>query len=58
MFLAASAQGNVGLTIIAPDKWLAMASGPKTVLMLLMWAGRIEIFPVLTLIRALIPRKE
>ena len=58
MFLAASAQGNVGIATLAPDKWFAMGTGPKTVLMALMWAGRIEIFPVLTLIRALIPRRD
>ncbi len=58
VFLAASAQGNVGLTIVPAERWFAMADGPKLVLMFLMWAGRIEIFPVLTLLRAIMPRED
>ena len=47
LFEAASAQGNVGLStgLTAP----ALGGGAKAVLMGLMWAGRLEIFPVLLL---------
>jgi len=58
IFLAASAQGNVGITFVPVDRWFAMADGPKLVLMTLMWAGRIELFPVLTLLKAFMPRKD
>jgi trk system potassium uptake protein TrkH len=46
---AASAQGNVGLStgITGPE----LATPGKLVLMLLMWAGRLEILPVLVLLR-------
>lgn len=51
---AASAQGNVGLStgITGPE----LPVGGKLVLMGLMWAGRLEILPVLILIRELLYR--
>ncbi len=49
MFEVASAQGNVGLStgIVAPDSHVLT----KTILIFNMWIGRLEIIPVLMLIR-------
>jgi len=54
LFEAASALGSVGLStgVTSPDlPWLG-----KLVLILLMWLGRLEIIPVLVLLRALVRR--
>jgi trk system potassium uptake protein TrkH len=51
VFEAASAQGTVGLSsnLTAPD----MPVVAEVVFILQMWLGRLEIFPVLVLLRAL-----
>jgi len=54
LFEVASAQGNVGLStgIVGPDlPWAA-----KSAFMMLMWVGRLEIFPVMLLVVALVRR--
>jgi trk system potassium uptake protein TrkH len=55
LFEAASAQGNVGLSagLTGPD----LGRGAKGVLMALMWAGRLEIFPVLLLAAYVLGRR-
>ncbi len=51
VFLAASALGNVGLSVGA--NWFSFPLIGKAVLFVLMWLGRIEILPSLVLLRAL-----
>ncbi len=53
MFMIASAMGNVGLAIIPIP---AMGQGAKIFLIILMYLGRIEIFPSLALIRFITKR--
>lgn len=53
MFVIASALGNVGLAIIPVP---AMGEGAKLFLIVLMYLGRIEIFPSLALIRLVLRR--
>jgi trk system potassium uptake protein TrkH len=54
LFITSSAQGSVGLTSLTPEKWLAMPSIAKSILIFEMWIGRLEIFPALALISALL----
>ncbi|MBN2014191.1 MAG: TrkH family potassium uptake protein [Candidatus Altiarchaeota archaeon] len=56
MFLSFSAMGNTGLTAVSNDLWFTMPWTDKIVLTLLMWIGRLEIFPVLVLFSSLIYR--
>jgi trk system potassium uptake protein TrkH len=50
----ASAQGNVGLSTGITGPWMGALS--KVTLMFNMWIGRLEIFPVLMLLRLIIKR--
>jgi trk system potassium uptake protein TrkH len=52
MFEVASAQGNVGLSIGITNAGLSYIG--KIMLILNMWIGRLEIIPVLMLLRALV----
>jgi len=56
LFEVASAAGNVGLSIGITSVKLGITS--KTVLIITMWAGRLEVIPILVLIRRLIYRRE
>ncbi|MCX6800832.1 MAG: TrkH family potassium uptake protein [Candidatus Diapherotrites archaeon] len=51
VFTVASAQGNVGLSMVSGDAWYLMAPVLKILLSLHMLIGRMEIIPVLVLIR-------
>lgn len=55
LFEVVSAQGTVGLSagIAAPGA----PAGAKSVLMLLMWMGRLEIFPIILLLRKAVVRR-
>ncbi len=56
IFEVASAQGNVGLSVGITNP--AMSSLAKLTLCFNMWIGRLEIIPVLMLIRSLIYRRQ
>lgn len=58
IFTAASAQGNIGLAISAPDQWFNMAEVTKIILIAAMWLGRLEILPALVLLRSLMPMRK
>ncbi len=57
-FLSASAIGNVGLINVSPDHWFAMSITSKVILSFLMWAGRLEILPVLVFLNSLYLKKR
>ena len=54
LFEVASAQGNVGLSVGITSQ--AMPLGAKLLLCFHMWMGRLEILPVLVLVRSLVRR--
>lgn len=54
MSLSFSALSNVGPVFLSEQQWFAMGDTAKAVLILEMWAGRLEIFPALALIIAII----
>lgn len=56
IFTVASAQGNVGLNIIPSAQYFYMHPFLKVLLTFHMLAGRMEIFPMLVLLRALVKR--
>ena len=56
IFEVASAQGNVGLS--TGITYAGMSSIGKVMLILNMWIGRLEIIPVLMLVRALVKGLE
>ncbi len=58
LFLTLSAMGNVGLVNIDGAPWFMMNSMGKIALITLMWIGRLEIFPVLTIFSSVIFRKK
>ncbi|MBD3388716.1 MAG: hypothetical protein GF416_06580 [Candidatus Altiarchaeales archaeon] len=58
-----SAMGNVGIVYIQGSRWYDMHDFGKVVIALLMWIGRLEIFPILMLLAPLYnksgkPKKE
>ena len=53
LFTIASAQGNVGLNIIPQEKFIIMNPWLKLQLIVHMFLGRLEIIPVLILLRSL-----
>lgn len=52
--LSASALSNVGPTFLPPQEWFAIPDPVKVVLIIEMWAGRLEIFPALALLVSLL----
>lgn len=52
-FMTASAMSNVGLVNMYTSDWFAINSFTKITLIILMWAGRIEIFPAMILATSL-----
>ncbi|MCG2782592.1 MAG: hypothetical protein L6243_03285, partial [Candidatus Altiarchaeales archaeon] len=58
LFLTLSAMGNVGLVNVSSASWFMMNSLGKLALLALMWIGRLEIFPVLTIFSSIIFRKK
>lgn len=58
MYLSLSAMGNVGLTDVSGSAWFGMSVLCKIILALLMWIGRLEIFPVLILFTYLFGEKR
>ena len=52
--IAASAQGNVGLVTMSSIKWFSLPRIAKVILIIQMWAGRLEIYPAFALFYALI----
>lgn len=58
MSVALSAMGNVGIVYITGDPWFHMPVIGKLTLTLLMWVGRLEIFPILILIRHIFERRN
>ena len=54
MSLSFSALGNVGPVFLSPQDWFALSSLAKSILIFEMWIGRLEIFPALALISALL----
>ncbi|MBD3262104.1 MAG: hypothetical protein GF334_10645 [Candidatus Altiarchaeales archaeon] len=58
MELSLSAMGNVGIVFVTGDAWYHMADAGKIILALLMWIGRLEIFPILIFLGPLYFRKK
>lgn len=58
LFISFSSMGNVGLISIANDSWFSIGLIPKITIIILMWVGRLEIFPVLILMRSLFFRRR
>lgn len=58
MFNSVSAISNVGLNTPSGSLWFDMPPISKIILTLLMWIGRLEIFPVLILLGSLRLKKE
>lgn len=56
--VSVSAVSNVGPTFLPDDVWFGIGSIEKITLIVLIYAGRLEIFPILVLITALIKRKS
>ncbi len=57
VFMVASAQGNVGLNILSEATYFGMNTFLKMLLVFHMLIGRIEIFPLLVLIRSFTAKK-
>jgi trk system potassium uptake protein len=56
VFTIMSSMGNAGLGVLSGDLWLRMPDVGKLIVILGMWVGRIEIYPALLLLRALMDR--
>jgi trk system potassium uptake protein TrkH len=54
MSLSFSALSNVGPVLMPMQEWFALSDAAKAVLIVEMWAGRLEIFPALALMISLI----
>jgi Trk-type K+ transport system membrane component len=50
IFTIMSAMGNAGLAAISGEAWFAMAAFGKTMIILAMLVGRVEIFPALLIL--------
>jgi trk system potassium uptake protein TrkH len=57
-FMSASAISNVGLINMPSADWFAINELAKVTLIILMWAGRIEIFPAMILVASFIAGKK
>lgn len=58
LFTTLSALGTVGLTNVPAETWFTMAPLCKGTIILLMWIGRLEIFPVLVLFSMLFKKSS
>ncbi len=58
VFTVASAQGNIGLSVIPADRWFNMPDAAEIILIISMWVGRLEILPALVLLRSLMPSRK
>ncbi|MFH1722696.1 MAG: TrkH family potassium uptake protein [Candidatus Altiarchaeota archaeon] len=58
MALTLSAMGNVGIVYITGDPWYHMPAIGKIVVALLMWVGRLEIFPMLMLLQPIYEKSK
>jgi len=56
MELSLSAMGNVGIVYVTGEPWFNMPDVGKITIALLMWIGRLEIFPVLIILRSIITK--
>jgi len=56
LFTIMSAMGNDGLPVLSGDVWYGMPDLGKLNIVLAMWIGRIEIYPGLLILRALMDR--
>jgi Trk-type K+ transport system membrane component len=57
-FMSASAISNVGIINMPSADWFAINELAKITLIILMWAGRIEIFPAMILVASFIAGKK
>jgi trk system potassium uptake protein TrkH len=53
-----SAMGNDGLTVLSGAQWFEMAPAAKLIIIFAMWVGRIEIYPGLLILRALLDKLQ
>jgi len=56
--VSVSAVSNVGPTFLSDEAWFGIGAVEKITLIILIYAGRLEIFPILVLITTLIKRKR
>jgi trk system potassium uptake protein len=56
VFTIMSAMGNAGLGVLSGDGWFSMPDLGKLIVVFAMWVGRIEIYPGLLILRALLDR--
>ncbi len=53
-----SAISNVGPTYLSSDAWFSIPDIGKIILILLMWIGRLEVFPVLILLASIVYKRK
>ncbi len=59
IFVSACALGNVGFSAVSPHSWYGnLHIVAKSVIIVVMWLGRVEIFPALVLVSSLRRRKK
>jgi len=58
MELSLSAMGNVGIVFVTGARWYGMHAAGKILLAILMWIGRLEVFPILLLFRPIKFKKK
>jgi len=58
MELSLSAMGNVGIVYTTGARWYLMPAVGKITIALLMWIGRLEIFPILIILKPLFDRRK
>lgn len=58
LFLSFSAMSNVGLSNAPAAVWFMMPDYAKLVLIILMWVGRLEVFPVMILLSSIFIKKK